>query len=332
MNSSKYSSIAIVLLALTSCTESKGPAPVLNLGLSPDSKTGSILASEGDTLWSISKRYRVPLRAIIDVNNISAPYQLASGQRLKMPAPVDYKVREGDTLYSIANMLDVSVYDLVRINQIGNPYVISKGQYLRIPSKYADFDNVQVVDEQQDKEKINYKKPYTKDSNGVKGNNLLAKSNVKSSGEAKSNNQVVTAQKVESKRPENIVVKQGSGKFSWPVRGKVISSYGAKKGGLYNDGINIAVPSKEPILAASDGVVAYVGDDLKSYGNLILIKHAGGYTTAYAHLSDIKVKKGDKVSHGKVIGAAGSTGNVSSSQLHFEIRKGSKTYDPMKYL
>lgn len=303
--------LCVSALVLAGCVEASAPAPVLNLGLNSDSRTGSILASSGDTLWSISKRYRVPLRAIIDMNNISSPYNLSKGQRLKIPAPLDYKVMQGDTLYSIANMFEVSVYELVRVNNLSRPYVIGVDQHLRIPSKYSDYDrNIAVA---KSSNKINYKKKYTKANAGVKDNKLIRKTPAKP-------------------RPKNIVVKGGKGKFSWPVKGKIISSYGAKKNGLYNDGINIAVPKRAPVLAASNGVVAYVGADIKSYGNLVLIKHAGGVTTAYAHLDNIKVKKGDKVKRRQVIGAAGSTGNVSTSQLHFEIRRGSKTYNPADYL
>ncbi|MCS0505301.1 peptidoglycan DD-metalloendopeptidase family protein [Ancylobacter mangrovi] len=120
--------------------------------------------------------------------------------------------------------------------------------------------------------------------------------------------------------------------FRWPVRGRVISGFGPKPGGQQNEGINVSVPEGTSIKAAEDGVVAYAGSELKGYGNLVLIKHSDGYVTAYAHNSEIDVKKGDTVRRGQVIAKAGQTGNVSTPQLHFEIRKGSQPVDPSQYL
>jgi murein DD-endopeptidase MepM/ murein hydrolase activator NlpD len=120
--------------------------------------------------------------------------------------------------------------------------------------------------------------------------------------------------------------------FRWPVRGRIIAGYGPKTTGQQNDGINLAVPEGTPIKAAEDGVVAYAGNELKGYGNLVLVRHSNGYVTAYAHASELLVKRGDPIKRGQVIMRAGQTGNVSSPQLHFEIRKGSSPVDPTQYL
>ena len=120
--------------------------------------------------------------------------------------------------------------------------------------------------------------------------------------------------------------------FRWPVRGRVIAGFGSKPNGTQNDGINLAVPEGTPIKAADDGVVAYAGNELKGYGNLVLISHANGFVSAYAHASELMVKRGDTIKRGQVIAHAGQTGNVTSPQLHFEIRKGSTPVDPTQYL
>jgi len=120
--------------------------------------------------------------------------------------------------------------------------------------------------------------------------------------------------------------------FRWPVRGRVIVAFGPKPNGVQNDGINLAVPEGTPIKAAEDGVVAYAGSELKGYGNLVLVRHSNGFVTAYAHASDILVKRGEAVKRGQVIAHAGQTGNVTSPQLHFEIRKGATPVDPSQYL
>ena len=120
--------------------------------------------------------------------------------------------------------------------------------------------------------------------------------------------------------------------FRWPVRGRVIASFGPTPNGLQNDGINLAVPEGTPVKAAEDGVVAYAGNELKGYGNLVLVRHSNGFVTAYAHASEILVKRGETVKRGQVIAHSGQTGNVTSPQLHFEIRKGSTPVDPSQYL
>jgi len=120
--------------------------------------------------------------------------------------------------------------------------------------------------------------------------------------------------------------------FRAPVRGRVISSFGPKPGGARNEGVNFAVPEGTSVRAAEDGVVAYSGNELKGYGNLVLIKHSDGYVTAYAHNSELDVKRGDTVRRGQIIAKAGQSGDVQSPQLHFEIRKGSTAVDPSRYV
>jgi len=116
------------------------------------------------------------------------------------------------------------------------------------------------------------------------------------------------------------------------VRGRVVTAYGVKTNGKANDGINVAVPEGTPVKAAEDGVVAYSGNELKGYGNLILVRHSNGYVTAYAHASELMVKRGDTIKRGQVIAKSGQTGEVGSPQLHFEIRKGSASVDPLQFL
>lgn len=112
----------------------------------------------------------------------------------------------------------------------------------------------------------------------------------------------------------------GQGRFVWPLRGAVISGYGDKGGGQRNDGLNIAANIGESVKAAAAGEVVYAGDLVPGSGNLVLVKHPGGWVTAYAHLSRIEVKIRDPISQGQEIGQAGQTGGVDRPQLHFEIR------------
>lgn len=127
------------------------------------------------------------------------------------------------------------------------------------------------------------------------------------------------------------ISKETPTEFRWPARGRVIAGFGGKGGGS-NDGINIALPEGTPVKAAEAGTVAYAGSELKGYGNLVLIRHSNGYVTAYAHNGELKVKRGDTVTRGQTIAISGQSGNVSTPQLHFEIRKGSTPVDPLPHL
>ena len=117
--------------------------------------------------------------------------------------------------------------------------------------------------------------------------------------------------------------------FRWPAKGRVIAGFG---GASANEGINIALPEGTPVKAAEDGTVAYAGSDVKGYGKLVLIRHDNGYVSAYAHNGEIAVKHGEKVKRGQPIAKSGQSGNVTSPQLHFEIRKGAQPVDPMPHL
>ena len=123
-----------------------------------------------------------------------------------------------------------------------------------------------------------------------------------------------------------------NGSFRWPVRGRVISAFGVKPGGERNDGINIEVPEGTPIKAAEGGQVIYAGNELKGFGNLVLVKHPNGFVSAYAHASEMLVQRGDSILRGQTIAKVGATGNVSRPQLHFEIRNGNRPVDPLPYL
>ncbi len=302
MRGARFSSaIAIALaLCLTGCDSTPHQlAPVINLGVRSDAPNGAIMVRARDDLWDIARRYRLPLRGIIDLNNLQPPYALHAGMRLKLPAPVDYHVRHGDTLYSIANMFSVSMSQMVSVNDMRAPYILRSGQVLRIPF---------IVHGRRVHERIvETRRPR----------------NVKRAGGYIRHREHAARERYAGPMPST---------FIWPVRGRIISGYGSKGGGLYNDGINIAAPRGTPVAAAANGVVAYVGDALKSYGNLVLIRHGGGMMTAYAHLAAIRARKGMAVRKGEVIGTVGSSGTVSASQLHFEIRRGARACNPLSYL
>jgi len=119
--------------------------------------------------------------------------------------------------------------------------------------------------------------------------------------------------------------------FRWPAKGRIIQTFG-DKGGVKSTGINISVPEGTPIKAAEAGTVAYAGNEVKGFGNLVMVRHSDGWVSVYANASEIKVKRGDVIKRGQVIALSGQSGDVSAPQLHFELRKGSVPVDPVEHL
>ena len=118
----------------------------------------------------------------------------------------------------------------------------------------------------------------------------------------------------------------------WPISGNVLKGFGQGADGIRNDGVNIAAAPGADVKAAAGGEVVYAGSELAGFGNLVLIRHPGGWVTAYAHADALKVKEGDLVKQGQAIATAGQTGNASSTQVHFELRKGKEPVDPALHL
>jgi murein DD-endopeptidase MepM/ murein hydrolase activator NlpD len=281
----------------------------------------------GETLESIARRTGVPASAIMETNGIRSAAQIKPGQRLVIPRYVfDASPREstparaaenvhvvepGESLLGIARRYGVSLTALAHANNI-QPYgKINIGDRLTIPGGRKVAERAPAPKAAQPRTV-----PAERVASAPVQNARVAKAEVQ---ETKS---VTKQAEAAGAMPS----------FRWPVRGRIIVGFGPRPNGAQNDGINLAVPEGTPVKAAEDGVVAYAGNELKGYGNLVLIRHADGYVSAYANASSLLVKRGDTVKRGQVIAHAGQTGNVTSPQLHFEIRKGSTPVDPTKYL
>lgn len=267
----------------------------------------AVTVGRGDTVYSIARRHKLSPRDIIDANNLRPPYELRVGQKLDLPQGRVHTVQSGEYLALIAKRYGADTFSVARINGIRAPYTIFPGQQLRIPRTGVS-------------------------GAGGGGGNVQVASKPPAPVAAPS--QKVTPTRT-TPAPTKTQVPQPprrSGTFSWPLKGKVISAYGPKEKGLYNDGVNIQAARGTAVKAAENGVVAYAGNEIRGFGNLLLIKHDGGWVTAYAHNDQLLVKRGDKVARGQVISKVGSTGSVTSPQLHFELRKGSNAVDPKKYM
>ena len=249
------------------------------------------------------------------------------------------KVEKGDTLYSISRRYDMSLEELIEANNLSSPNSLQVGQTLKLPTskhyvvKKGDtlykISREYGVDVATLAKVNNLKAPYS-----LKIGQKLQLSGSKVHKTAYKGKVTTNKNATYKKSAQNTYVapKNRTAKFLWPVNGKVISSFGTLGKGRKNDGINIKAPLGSDVKAADKGVVAYAGNELKGFGNLILIKHPDGWITAYAHNQKLLVKKGQTVVKGEKIATVGQTGGVDGPQLHFEVRAGKKAVNPRKYL
>lgn len=270
-----------------------------------------------------------PIKTGMPIRKIICVFGLASLLLLQGCAD-GVRVRRGDTLYSIANKNDVPLRALIDENDFKQPYTLHVGQYVRLPRlkvhRVRSGDTLYSI-----ARKNNTTVASLARHNGIEppytlkiGQELRLSSWDKAPAPAPAAGSRPTAA---SSRIAGAPAQQ----FSWPADGKIILPFGPVNG-FHNDGINISGKAGAPIRAAGAGTVAYAGNELRGYGNLILIRHAGGWITAYAHAEKILVRKGEAVKPGQTIAALGSTGSVKTPQLHFEIRYQGRVVNPQQHL
>ena len=313
----------------------------------------TIEVQPGDTVFVLAKRHGVSIDALIEVNGLRNGSSLQPGQRITLPAGArnvrqavatraaepaappapavsaaaspgswegQHTMKAGESLYGIARQYKVALPELQRVNAITEPTKVRIGTVLRVPGRGQTA--------------------------AERGASTMAPRVVPASMGSPPKSRLINApvEQEQQPTPERRVAALGdrvtdagpaesrSGKFRWPVRGRIIAGYGKRTDGTHNDGINLAVPQGTEIHAVEGGKVAYAGNELKGYGNLVLIRHDNGWVSAYAHADQVLVKRDDVVRRGQVIAKAGRTGTVDQPQLHFELRHGAKPVDPVPHL
>lgn len=294
----------------------------------------------GQTLYAISRAHNVPVRALIELNNLDPPYALRTGQTIRVPNLPTYLVAEGDTLNSVSRRYGVGVSALAQTNRLEPPYRIVPGSRLLIPRADGASPAVATATATPQEHVLNLPpgmeepKPIIETSEtpqATSGEHVLKLPPGMAEPEPPSSPQVSPASlpTVPSK-PSGVAPSRRG--FLWPVQGEIASGFGPKPGGTQNDGVNIVARRGTAVRAAEDGVVVYAGNELRGYGNLLLIRHTGGWMTAYAHNDELLVGRGANVKRGQTIAKVGGTGGVSSPQLHFEIRQAGRPVDPMQVM
>ena len=301
----------------------------------------AIIVQPGDTIDGLVAKYGVPASAIAEANSIPNGTALRPGQRLVIPkyeitgsaaprATTNWPPQPAPVVAAPATTGAVGLY--VHVVQPGETLMKLSRQYHQPLSAIAHVNNIAPNTMVKVGDRIAIP--------GVQGRQAAApvppqpvpQQKVATVPSAPSANVVTPAAHTPEPPRTKTDVTAAMPTFRWPVNGRVITAFGPRPSGEQNDGINVAVPEGTPIKAAEDGVVAYAGNELKTYGNLVLVRHSNGYVTAYAHASEILVKRDDPIKRGQIIAKAGQTGNVAAPQLHFEIRKNSTPVDPAPFL
>lgn len=317
-----------------------------------------------DTLYDISRRYSVNMRALIETNALEPPYALDVGGTIYLPPPNIHVVEAGETLYAVSRRYNVDTRSLALLNAIARPFTVWPGDELLLPPLARDQAREParpalappppaslVVAEakplqQQASTPAAVKPPTSRPPVTNPPGRALPSQDGPISLTATVATTAAVGPKPLPKAPAIVAPppppppaqqakstpSTASGEFIWPVSGRVLKGYGPGSDGSRNDGINIAAAKGAELRASAGGEVVYAGNELAGFGNLILIRHPGGWVTAYAHCDTMAVSEGDLVRQGQVIAKAGSTGNAGAPQVHFELRKGKEPVDPTRHL
>ncbi len=314
-----------------------------------------VVVAHGETIATIAHRHNVPAHEIMRANGLTASATLQAGQRLVIPryvadggsaklahaalprhpaspvvaaspaiaaptpaTPGDHVVASGETLSTIARKHRITIRELAAANSMTPETPLKVGMKLNVPARTGAATKTASL--------------------GPVAPTTVVTARPATLQSVKSAEQPVATARIAAPAAEATADEPGPAAaagmptFRWPVRGRVTANFGSKTVGGASDGIDLAVPEGTAVRASDDGVVAYAGNELKGYGNLVLIRHANGFVTAYANASEISVKRNDQVHRGQVIAKSGQTGSAATPQLHFEIRKNSAPVDPMQYL
>ncbi|MGJ3232658.1 MAG: LysM peptidoglycan-binding domain-containing protein [Oceanicaulis sp.] len=294
--------ICVCSLATTACAGGvREPAPIQRGVQSTPECADGVTVRRGDTLYAIARRCEVDVNALADANRLTSAATISPGQRLSMPRPPVYTVRRGDNLYRIALAHGMTTQQLAELNGLRAPYTIHPGDELRVSGQPRAVAQAPRGGARPQASTPALQPPSTA-RNGVDRTRP-------------------------STPPAAQVQLAAPGDFIWPLDGPVIGRF-SRSGPDKLDGVRIAAEFGQPVFAAADGEVIYASDEIPNYGQLVLIRHGGDLTTAYAMNSRLQVQVGQRVRAGDHIADAGQSGPVTRPLLHFEVRRGVTPIDP----
>ncbi len=311
--------IISLLVALSACTVNRAQEPYLPSRASI--KTGpTVIVKGNENIYTIARQHNVSMREMIVLNDLKPPYTVRKGQKLMIPAgraeidsPSWSSLRPyagadtGGAVISAAPEPVITPVEQGELAPITPPSVSAQTLAPLQPSPTPFKPDVQAA--------------FTAPPSAPPA--------------PKTETDVVKALNRPAPPPkvaETTTTVASDPSMKWPIQGPILSGFGAKNQGMINDGINIGAPKGAPVVASAPGIVVYAGNEMKGFGNLVLIRHEGDFVTAYSHLDRVLVKRDSVVAQGDMIGTVGKTGNVATPQLHFEVRLDGKAVDPAKFV
>jgi len=309
----------------------------------------TVVAAPGDTLDGLARANGASAGALAVANGLAnrlaAGAMLAPGRTLTIPAGRWHLVKPGETLGAIAHAYHADFARVAHANGARAPYALEVGDRVLIASApvrvsaakppapppatveaRAQAYNLD-IEALLRGEPVRRVRPRTPSALRAPPPRGEEKQTPPPLGEVPPKGAEGAGPGALSPQPDATAIR-----LDWPLTGRILSPFGAKPGGRFNDGINIAADAGAPVKAAADGTVIYAGNGVAAFGGLVLVRHEGGWLTAYAHCSALLVAKGDRVTRGQPIARAGATGEVDAPQLHFEVRRGRVPVDPVRLL
>jgi murein DD-endopeptidase MepM/ murein hydrolase activator NlpD len=307
---------------------------------------------KGDHLDAIGRDFDVAPDDLADTNHLKSPNALRPGQHLKIPVAKAYVVQSGDTLATVAKRFDLTAEDLAELNDLGVRDKLRPGDRLALPANFHDRGPTKVTETvyaRQDR----YRAPPPRDDQPLPTSGVYVPSAAaleaareraaggaptppqpyRSYADANSRYAPVIGRPAGEAAPvlsDAEISAAGKGRFVWPVRGETLVKFGAQGIGRRNDGLDLRSPQGTVVRAAAAGEVVYAGNQVPGFGNLVLVKHADGWVTAYAHLDHASVAMRQMVMQGQEIGQVGASGGAAEPELHFEVRYAAAPTDKAK--
>jgi murein DD-endopeptidase MepM/ murein hydrolase activator NlpD len=312
--------LALLLIAAAPRPASD-PPPIWEVKAAPPAavevKAQTYVVKPGETLSHVALRTGAGIDAIARANAIDPPYAVRPGRRLKIPAGRYHPVGKGESGIAIARTYGVDWSRIATLNHLEEPFLLRAGQRLLIPSSREVAK--MTLEQRAAAFKIDI-------DDLVTGSEPALAARARPAAPTRSAARTLAPTAAVAEPPQRF-----SGRFAWPLSGRILRRFGQSNDGVRNDGIDIATAIGMPVRAAADGVVAFAGT-LAGFGELVLIRHGDGWLTAYGHADRLLVRRGQAVSRGDTIARAGASGNAPQPQLHFEVRQGRKPVNPLTLL
>ena len=284
-------------------------------------KTRTVKVDQGDTVNNLSARFLTPKTDVIKLNKLKKPFELEVGRSLKIPTPKAYIVEGGDTLFAISKRFNISPEVLAELNNFNPNEKVRSGEEIALPVDIKDSGPLKRPGPPAGRRSEEEEAPVAEQPTRHAPEAYHPQPPIRPEPPSRYTPTPQTPLVETSPAPTDAqVTAAGQGRFIWPVDGQILSAFGSKPGGQRNDGVDIGAPTGTVVKSAAAGDVVYAGNQVPGFGNLVLIKHPGGWVTAYAHLSTTSVKIKDHVEQGDEVGAVGQTGGAEVPELHFEIR------------